>query len=217
MSKLLQLQDDWKDFATDRARERIKVNAELDDINNQQAELLRRKTRLQVEFNEKWRREKAKRKEAFDNAVMAELAKNRTGQDILQELGSNNTVWIYNLRKKIVDQFGNMNQVPKGGDQAPQPDPDIEGMMWEHHDHEGVHGILVDTTRNYIKKYGDSGTEFEGEWFVADMTNNFMAGNKKLYDATSTTELTKRVSMLTQLLDGEYAGHFKLSPNPYRH
>lgn len=216
MSKLVYLQDQWRNFTADRQKDKLEVLRRVDEINDQIAALTAEKSEIQAAHVKKWKHEKDKRKQALDNAAKAELAAGKNGQDILREMGSNNSVWIYKLRQEVIDEYGNVRHTAKGSASEPQPDLSIEGIMWEHHDHQGVHGVLVDTERNYIKRYGAEGTEFEGEFFVADMANNYVMGNKKLFEATPTADLTKRVVMLTQLLDGTYEGPMKISPNRYK-
>lgn len=231
----------WRNFSAERGKARLELLGEIearkDQINKLQAEI----TEMEKSFDAEWKERKAKRKEALDNAVMAELASGRSAQDVLRELGSNNTVWIYKLRTRALEGQAEhkepepeyREQAPSGQmatvhpitssmpvfQQAPQSVPDgvLEGVSWLHHDHTGVHGWLVSTEGNYVKHYGAEGTPAEDKWFVADRDHNFVAGDLELFEKTPQTEFIQRVTMLHDLLSGKYPpSRIRISPNKYR-
>lgn len=217
MSELKALQLAWRSFTTDRAADKRGVITQIDKNNAEITRLRDENQTLMKEFTDKWERIREERKVALDVAAKAELAKGTSAQAVLRELGSNNTKWIYELRSEVVDQFGNVGKGVKkpAKEEGPVEDDVIEGIKWLHHDEERVHRYLVDTSRNYFKYYGAPDTPFVGDWFVADMQHNFVAGSKALYDSSKTDVLAKHVTMLTRLLDGEYKGKIKLSKNGY--
>jgi hypothetical protein len=210
------------------------VEARRTRINELQSEILE----MEKSFDAQWKARKIERREALDEAVIAELMKQRSAQSVLHELGSNNTVWIYKLRDIALERLGQPKKPkePQGAQseqiatvhpitasmpvfqQAPssEPDANLEGVSWLHHDHTGVHGWLVSTDGSYVKRYGMEGTPFEDRWFVADRDHNFVAGDRGLFDKTPETEFIQRVTMLTDLMAGRYTGKIRLAQNKYR-
>jgi hypothetical protein len=139
------------------------------------------------------------------------LRTGRSAQSILRELNSQNTVWMYSLAAEVKEEGpGGLEGTP---DFEAVPDELLEGVEWVHHDHTGVHRWLLSKDMRYIKRYGAEGSEFENEWFVCNRDYNFVAGNKALFDATSKSEMGKRVAMLEKLLTGTYSGKIKLGEN----
>lgn len=213
---LQKLQLAWRNFSLDRGKARRDLQDEVDTRNEKIAELQDEVRELERNFEEEWKNKKVERREELDNAVKAELRSGRSAQSILRELGSNNTVWIYNLASEVKEE-------PASGVENNQsthePVADssgvLEGVSWVHHDHTGVHRWLLSDDYKYIKRYGAEGSEFEGEWFVCDRNYVFMAGNRQLFDSSSKPEMGKRVAMLEKLLMGTYTGKIKLADNPW--
>lgn len=233
MSDMIELQRQWRAFSSDRAKAKHQIQ-ELDAADNEEIARLREQIiKRNVEFTEKWRTRKAELQQRRDEAVMAEMAgpEGRSAQSILQELGSNNTVWIYELRSRVqamgqLPEQGNVNtytpsenlhSVPDLPEAEPEPEPlSIPAeTRWRHHNHVGVVGWLVSEDGTLIKKYGAAQTEFEGQWFVCDQDRNFMAGNHDLYEATPKAEIGRKLKMLTSLLDDTYTGKIKEVDNQY--
>lgn len=95
---------------------------------------------------------------------------------------------------------------------------ELPDVLWEFHDHIGVHGWLVSDDRKYVKFYGQKGTVYEDEWAIVEVdgeTRIFIGGNLDLNNAVSKTEFEKKVTMLTTLLDGTYTGPTRVVANPY--
>lgn len=95
---------------------------------------------------------------------------------------------------------------------------ELPDVLWEFHDHIGVHGWLVSDDRQYVKFYGQKGTVYEDEWVIVEVdgeTRIFIGGNLDLNNAVSKTEFEKKVAMLTGLLDGTYTGPTRVVANPY--
>jgi hypothetical protein len=216
MRDLQKLQYNWRNFAVDRGRARRLVQDEVDAL---QAEIAERRDKIQFleqDFEDTWKQKKLDTRAALDEAVKAALRTGRTAQSILKELGSSNTVWIYGLAAEVREE-----PITDLGEKAEQlqiesfPDADLEGVSWLHHDHTGVHRWLLSDDGRYIKRYGAEGSQYEGEWFVANRDYSFVAGSKGLYDATTRPEMGKRISMLEKLLQGTYTGKIKLAPNQW--
>lgn len=230
MSKLSIAQEAWRNLQADRAKARTDLHAWVAEQREEIERINEVIKDADAQFHEEWRVETVKRSKARDDAARAELMAGKKATKILDELRSNNTVWIYKLRSDLLAEgydltgtpTAQLRVVPQVVEDAGEPlledeSPETEtNLVWESSDHTATHRVLVDTTRTYIKKYGAEGTPYEGEWFIADMEHSYMAGNRDLYASTSTVDLTKRVTMLTQLLDGTYQGPIRLSPNPYK-
>lgn len=209
MTALQTLQFKWRNFAIDRGKARREVQAEV-DVKQEQINALREEIlSLEQTFEEKWKNRKTELRSALDEAVKAELRKGRSAQAVLRELGSQNTVWMYGLAAEVKEE-GGQEALP---DFQPVPDEEIEGVQWLHHDHTGVHRWLLSADGKYIKRYGAEGSEFDGQSFICNRDYAFVAGSKPLYEATSKSEMGKRVTMLEKLLSGTYAGKIKLGDN----
>lgn len=210
MTELQTLQYQWRNFAIDRGKARREVQAEV-DVKQEQINTLRDEIlNLEQGFEEKWKNRKVELRSQLDEAVKAELRKGRPAQSILRELNSQNTVWMYGLAAEVKEEGTIPSLAPEF--QA-VPDAEIEGVEWLHHDHTGVHRWLISADGRYIKRYGAEGSEFDGQVFVCNRDYAFVAGSKDLFEATSKSEIGKRVSMLEKLLAGTYAGKIKLGEN----
>lgn len=212
MTELQTLQYQWRNYAIDRGKARREIQAEV-DVKQEQINALRDEIQtLEQNFEEHWKNRKIELRTQLDEAVKAELRKGkRSAQALLRELGSQNTVWMYGLAAEVKEE-GPADQ-PKLPDIEAVPDEEIEGVEWLHHDHTGVHRWLLSADGKYIKRYGAEGSEFDGQSFVCNRDYAFVAGSKPLYDATSKSEMGKRVAMLEKLLSGTYSGKIKLGDN----
>jgi hypothetical protein len=211
MTKLQTLQYQWRNFSVDRGKARREVQAEV-DVKQEQINRLRDEINaLENGFEETWKTRKIELRAALDEGVKAELRTGRPAQSILRELNSQNTVWMYSLAAEVKEEG------PGGPEAFPDfpavPDEQLDGVKWLHHDHTGVHRWLLSDDMRYIKRWGAEGSEFENEWFVCNRDYTFMAGNKALFEATSKSDMGKRVAMLEKLLTGTYAGKIKLQEN----
>ena len=230
---MYELQKRWRAFSADRAKAKRDIQ-ELDDADNAEIDRLREQIRARnVAFDEHWRTAKADLQKRRDEAVMAELAiPGRSAQGILKDLGSNNTVWIYDLRAQVmavkpIPAATNVNtyfppeerqqqQVQQQAAQLELAGPDPFSIKWQHHNHQGVVGWLLSADGNLIKRYGADKTDFEGQWFIADRASKeYQAGSRELYESTAKGEMTRRINMLEKLLDGSYEGRIKEVANPY--
>jgi hypothetical protein len=232
---MIELHNRWRGFAADRAKARKEVDQQIEQ-NNAEIERLRLENiNLNTSFSEKWTKEKKELQEARDMAVMDAMASEDrgglgwSGQKVLRELGSRNTVWIYDLRKRLAAE----GRLPEGlnenspaellkaaGDRkasaAVTARPALlENVHWLSSDHQGVVGWLVSTDYRYIKMYATDGV-LEGEWFVCeDKSYEFVAGNEQLFKATKRSEIIRRTNLLKSILDDTYGGQIKEVDNPY--
>ena len=204
------LQYQWRNFAVDRGKARREVQAEVDVLQEQINQAREQILSKEQTFDEFWKNRKVQIRTELDEAVKDELRAGKSAQRILRELGSQNTVWIYGLAAEVKEEGPEGIKAP---DVDAVPDEVLDGVSWVHHDHTGVHRWLLSTDGRYIKRYGAEGSDFDGEWFVANRDYAFVAGNKALYDSTNRSEMGKRVAMLEKLLDGSYSGKLKLAEN----
>lgn len=230
MHDIVRLHNQWRGFTTERSRAQKEVNEQNEaDL----AEIARIQDRIadrNITFENVWKGKKARLQKQRDEAVMQEMANGTPAQTILKEIQSNNTVWIYGLRRKLLAETPlpaqpNINTRNERGTTAiaigSQEEPEAATTLtrtqprWLHHDHVGVHGWLLSEDYTQVKKYGAEGTDFEGEWFIASRDGEFEAGNEDLFHATPKGEITRRTNMLQQLLDGTYDKAIKLKENPY--
>lgn len=223
MTKVVDLHNQWRGFTAERGRAKRAVAEKIEENNARIAELREENIRLETEFDNEWKNKKEQLKVARDEAVMDLLASGRSAQSILRELGSNNTVWIYDLRDKVMTAKGipvpsNVNTLTHA---KPAEEPEsapiqiLPDVKWLHHNHQGVVGWLVSEDQNYVKRWGQNGTDFEGQWFICDRQHNFIAGNLELFGVTPRTEVTKRTKLLLSLLDGSYEGKIREADNPF--
>lgn len=237
MADMYELQRRWRAFSADRAKAKRQLQ-ELDDADK--AEIARLQEQIinrNSEFDDQWRNAKADLQRRRDEAVMAELAiPGRSAQGILKDLGSNNTVWIYDLRAKVMAATPiaapeNVNtRTHVAGEAHPmtapmkfieqetieEPAVDLSGVQWDYMRHPGVVGWLLSHDHALVKRYGAEKTEFEDQWFVADRaTKTFLAGSRELFDATPKGEITRRTKMLESMLEGTYTGPVREADNPY--
>lgn len=229
MADIQALHHQWRNLAADKARAQRKIRQRVEENLAEAQRLKDEALDLERTFESDWAEKKKKLKHDHDEAVKAELRKGRSAQSILRELGSKNTVWIYGLAKEIKSEgsagpklVGPEQSQPETVDSVNEtaegvhPEVEVDGPEWLHNDHKGVHGWLISADRYYIKKYGQPGSPFEGEFFICDAEYNFQTGSKELFDSVPNSEIQKRVDMLTKLLDGEYKGKIVLAPNPWR-
>lgn len=228
---MIELQRRWRAFSADRAKAKRLIQAEDDRDNAEIARLREAIIKRNSEFDDKWRQDKITLQKDRDEAVMQAMSgpEGRSAQSILRDLGSNNTVWIYELRGRLqalgaLPEQVNVNTYTPSEDLQPQqqqqsaqlevvPDAATE---WLHHGHQGVVGWLLSEDRTQVKRYGAEGSDFEGEWFIADReTKDYVAGSQELYDATPKGEITRKANLLEALVDETHTGRVKLVDNPY--
>lgn len=232
MSTMIELHNKWRGFAADRAKARHEVDSKI-EANNAEIERLRLENiDLNTAFAEKWTREKKELQEARDRAAMDAMASEEhgglgwSGQEVLRQLGSRNTVWIYDLRKRLaaegrlpetLNENSPVELLKAAGQRRASPAKPalLEGVHWLSSGHQGVVGWLISTDYRYIKMYATDGV-LEGEWFVCeDKSFEFVAGNEELFKATKRSEIVRRTNLLKSILDDTYGGQIKQVDNPY--
>lgn len=234
MSDIVRLHNQWRGFTTERSRAQKEVNEKNEADLAEIARIQDRIAERNITFENVWKGKKARLQKQRDEAVMQEMANGTPAQTILKEIQSNNTVWIYGLRRKLLaetplppqpnintrNEHGTTAFAISGDSTESEPEGNTTTLTltqphWKHHDHVGVHGWLLSEDYTQVKKYGAEGTDFEGEWFIASRDGEFVAGNEDLFHATPKGEITRRTNMLQQLLDGTYERAVRLKENPY--
>jgi len=230
--KMIELQRRWRAFSADRAKAKRDIQAQDDKDNTEIARLREAIIKRNSEFDDKWRQDKIDLQKARDEAVMQAMSgpEGRSAQSILRDLGSNNTVWIYELRGRLqalgaLPEQVNVNTYTPSEDLQPQQQQQSAQLEvvtvavdadWLHHGHQGVVGWLLSSGRTMVKRYGAEGSDFEGLWFIADReTKALVDGNQELFDATPKGEITRKANLLESLIDETYTGRVKLVDNPY--
>lgn len=232
MSTMLELHNRWRGFTAERAKARQEVNRKI-EANNAEIERLRQENvDLDTQFVAHWAKTKKELQEARDRAVMDVMAgpDGKSGQWVLRELGSRNTVWIYDLRKQLAAEGRLVEPLNENSSierlrmsaqaqveaEADDADTDfLDSVSWLSSDHQGVVGWLISTDYKYIKMYATDG-ELEGEWFVCqDKSYEFVAGNEDLFKNTKRSEIVRKTNLLKSILDDTYAGKIKTVDNPY--
>jgi hypothetical protein len=233
MSDIVRLHNQWRGFTTERSRAQKEVNEKNERDLAEIARLQEGISERNRTFEDVWKGKKARLQQQRDEAVMQEMANGTPAQTILKEIQSNNTVWIYGLRRKLLAEMPipeqtNVNTRNAHGTTAFAISGDstsaetekgttltLAPRKWRYHNHVGVHGWLLSEDYTEVKKYGAEGTDFEGAWFIASRDGVFIEGNEELFDATPKGEITRRTNMLEQLLEGTYVKAIKERENKY--
>lgn len=219
MGNFIELHKQWREFSAERARARQQIDAEVAENNAKIEELRLRNHELNTdansEFRAEWTRRKLELQEARDRAVMDELAKGRSAQSLLRELGSQNTVWIYKLRAKVVAE-GRLVE-PTNQNSAPVPkekltakqvlDEQMDASEYEHvkwHAGTGpeLMGWSISDDVQLVKRERRG-----GRWFIAGPQNEFLKGDSGFYDLTGDESITEAANKLMDMMDAAESEH----------
>ena len=207
MSTMIELHNRWRGFAADRAKARREVDNKI-EANN--AEIERRRLEnieLNTEFAEKWAKEKKELQENRDRAVMDYMADGHSGQEVLRELGSRNTVWIYELRKRLaaegrLPETVNENspiEVLKAAKAKTPADP-FAHVKWVRPEGAEFASWSISDDLTLVKRERRGGV-----WFVCGPNNEFVGGDKSFYDSTDTALITQQADLLMAHLEESQA------------
>jgi len=210
---MIELHNRWRGFAADRAKARKLVDEEI-EANNAEIERLRLKNiDLNTQFAEKWSKEKKELQEARDRAVMDAMATEESGglgwsgQRVLRELGSRNTVWIYDLRKRLaaegrLPESVNENspvEVLKaaGKRKAAAASEELYGHVnWLRDSDPELAGWYISDDMTLVKRERRGGV-----YFICGPHNEFLDGDKSYYDSTDSDLITKQADLLMARLE----------------
>lgn len=169
------------------------------------------KAMARLDFENHWKEEKQRRKDNLAEAIKACFAKGMSVAEVSAATGNANHSTLYQLRAEY--KAGQTRQVQYITEEDLGLDFD-----WQYHDHTGVHGWLIDADGEYVKVHGTPGTDWEGEYAVFDRgieEPKQVAGNTAFGATISVKEFEKRMTMLTELLTGEYTKRIVERPNPF--
>lgn len=216
MSTMIELHNRWRGFAADRAKARKQVDEKI-EANNAEIERLRQETiNLNTEFSEKWAKEKKELQEARDRAVMDAMATEESGglgwsgQRVLRELGSRNTVWIYDLRKRLaaegrLPETVNENSpvellksaAKRKAAAQPEPETGFAHVNWLRDTSPELAGWYISDDLTLVKRERRGGV-----WFICGPNNEFLDGDKGFYDSTDPGLISKQADLLMARLEG---------------
>lgn len=216
MANFIELHNQWRGFTTDRAKARKAIDDELAENNEKIEELRLRNVQLNTvvnsEFRAEWNRRKTELQEARDRAVMEEMAKGKSAQAILRELGSQNTVWIYKLRARLVaegrlPETMNENSIPskerlnaKQALDAQMDDSEYAQVQWHAGTGPDLTGWYISDDFQLVKRERRG-----GRWFIVGPHNEFLKGDRGFYDLTGEEAIQDHADKLMSLLeDGEH-------------
>lgn len=218
MSTMIELHNRWRGFAADRAKARSEVDQQIEE-NNAEIERLRlRNIELNIEFNEKWTKEKKQLQEARDRAVMDAMATEESGglgmsgQEVLRELGSRNTVWVYDLRKRLaaegrvpetVNENSPVELLKSAANRKAKPQPksdDFSRIKWLRPEGVEFAGWAISDDFNLVKRERRGGV-----WFIAGPNNEFLGGDRRFYDATDQNLISQQADLLMNRLEAANA------------
>jgi hypothetical protein len=115
------LQQRWRGFTAEKAKAKRVMQERIEENNAEITRLREENIRMNSAFDRHWAEERARLQQARDEAVMEQMAAGRSAQSILKDLGSNNTVWIYDLRSRV-QAAGRIPQQPNANTYfAPEP------------------------------------------------------------------------------------------------
>jgi hypothetical protein len=217
MSNMIELHNRWWGFAGDRAKARKQVDEQI-EANNAEIERLRQANiDLNTEFTEKWAKEKKELQEARDKAVMDAMAteesggKGWSGQRVLRELGSRNTVWIYDLRKRLaaegrlpetVNENSPVELLKSASNRkaaAPSEDP-YGRVNWLRDSDPDLAGWYISDDMTLVKRERRGGV-----YFICGPHNEFLYGDRSYYDSTDSDLITKQADLLMARLEDHTA------------
>jgi hypothetical protein len=217
MATFVELHNRWRGFAADRAKARKEVDDKIKD-NNATIERLRLENiELDTSFATEWTRKKKQLQEERDRAVMDEMAseesggKGKSGQEILRELGSRNTVWVYDLRKRLaaegrLPETVNENSSPELLKQAkersrkPALSNSFASVQWLRPEGTELAGWSISSDFTLVKRERRGGV-----WFICGPNNEFLDGDRAFYDSTDSDLITQQADLLMDRLEAASA------------
>lgn len=213
MENFIELNNRWRGFAADRAKARREADNKIES-NNLEIERLRAESiAINTTFAEKWAKTKKELSEARDRAVMDQMAseesggKGLSGQAVLRELGSRNTVWIYDLRKRLAAEGRLPESVNENSSvdllkQAKKREPvdPFAKVKWLRPEGIEFAGWSISDDFTLVKRERRGGV-----WFICGPENDFLAGDKSFYESTGQDLITKQADLLMDRLEAAEA------------
>jgi hypothetical protein len=211
MENFVELHNRWRGFAAERAKAKLEVEQKT-EANNAEIERLRAENiNMQTSFEDHWRNKKKRLQEERDNAVLEQMAQGVSGQEILRQLGSRNTVWIYDLRKRLaaegrLPESVNENSSPEllkqakaRTKQSEMPDA-FAHIKWLRPEGAEFAGWSISDDFTLVKRERRGGV-----WFVCGPENEFLGGDRQFYDSTDIDLITTQADLLMDRLEAAEA------------
>lgn len=212
MSTMIELHNRWRGFAADRAKARKAVDQQIEE-NNAEIERLRQENiSLNTGFADKWAKDKKELQEARDRAVMDAMASEDrgglgwSGQEVLRQLGSRNTVWIYDLRKRLaaegrlpetVNENSSVELLKSASKRkAAAQEPAFGHVKWLRDTDPELAGWYISDDLTLVKRERRGGV-----WFICGPQNEFLDGDKAFYDSTDPALISKQADLLMARLE----------------
>lgn len=166
-----------------------------------------------AKFEEEWRTRKQDIKEALHEAIRDMFRDGKNVTEVSRVTGNTNYTTLYKLRADV--KAGTPRKITKSdvGISAPV---DSSAIAWDYHDHIGTHGWLLSADRRFVKLYGAKGTPFDGDFAIATTDHTLVDGSESLLFSVSARDFSKKVTLLTELLDGTYTKATRLADNPHK-
>lgn len=217
--QLRELSERWKNFDIDQERARKEVKSANAADEETIRSLHERIARREEEFKEEWADLRVQIREDRDTAIKTLLKEGTPQAEVMRIMGNSNSQLLSRLYKEAMLELSEEGRVTasKGLVAVAEPDTQLEGVVWNSHLHTGVHGWLLSEDKMLYKRYDTSTEEAgEAEWYVATVEGNaFVAGSKEFFDRAVMSAVTKRLDMLSKLLEGSYAGKMNIKPSPF--
>lgn len=209
MADMLELHNKWRGFTADRAVARREIDEKV-DANNAEIERLRMENiDLNTGFQEKWSKAKKQLQEDRDRAVMEALAEGMSGQEVLRILGSRNTVWIYDLRKRLaaegrlpeaVNENSPIERIKEANERKASKTSDSSDpfahVKWLRIEEPEFAGWSISDDFTLVKRERRGGI-----WFICGPQNEYVDGDKHFYDSTDTDLIEKQADALMARLE----------------
>lgn len=202
MSKITDIQAEWRGFAAKRGLAMKALN-ELKERNNAEIERLRTEmNEAEAEFQETWRQNKANLAIERDEIVAEALLSGRSALSILNEMGSQNTVWIYKLRNELITagkliEANVDNSFTADADKLRlERDPsEYDQVKWLSGPGAQLTGWYISEDLQLVKR------ERRERWFIAGPENEFLKGDRGFYTLTGDKTISERADMLMDAIE----------------
>lgn len=222
----------WNNFTNTREAERAKVmnpehTVELrNQIKDKKAEVLRAQAELQMlqaqltlsgadgtpyrkaAFDLEWGQRKANLKYDLETLIAEQLEAGVSVPKLMKALQCKSPNLIYNVKENLELYRGAARE-------------EVAETKWHWSDAVSVHRYGLgyapdDSTWGFAILHGAIDTEYENKWTTFDYgTQNFIAGDKALFDSVPASVKKTRTELLAQILDGTYTKKIRRDENPY--
>lgn len=217
MSKLKEIQDQWRGFAAVAAKLRQKAAEETAEIDEQIAALIKRKREIKLSTEKEVSERKNQIKEAREQAALEAMADEESGglgwsgQEVLRQLGSMNTVWVYDLRRQLVaegrikgeslNENSDISDLKAAREKQRAKNDPMDASEYDHVNWIAGQGPdlltwYISGDMQLVKRAGRG-----GKWFIAGPGNELLKGDKSFYDLTGQEEIADKANQLIEQME----------------